>query len=127
MAFNTVKSLLSLLVLVCFIHQGVEAATCELSSIVVTQERTGASVEGQAEYEVTVSNTCSCPQSNVVVRCLGLSSIEPVDPSAITPIGNGDNCSVAGGQQLVQGTPVKFKYAWKTPQDFPLVSSQEHC
>ncbi|KAG6508892.1 hypothetical protein ZIOFF_034274 [Zingiber officinale] len=102
---------------------GVEAATCGLSNIVVTQRRTGASVEGQTEFEVTVSNSCSCPQSKVVVRCFGISSVEPVDPSVIRPIGNGDNCSVLGGRPLTQGAPVKFKYAWKTPQDFPLVGS----
>ncbi|RRT53764.1 hypothetical protein B296_00049628, partial [Ensete ventricosum] len=96
------------------------------SDIRVEQRTTGASVEGQPEYQVTVSNTCDCPQSKVMLLCYGLNSVTDVDPRAIKPV-DAKLCAVAGGRPLSKGTPVKFKYAWKTPQDFPVVSSEIHC
>ncbi|XP_038988615.1 uncharacterized protein LOC120112800 [Phoenix dactylifera] len=88
--------------------------------ITLDQARTGSVVEGKPEYEVTVSNNCECAQSMVFVQCHGLSSVEPVDPRAIKPV-DGERCIVRG-----PANP-QFKYAWMTPQDFPVVSSQVLC
>ncbi|XP_065045917.1 uncharacterized protein LOC135677483 [Musa acuminata AAA Group] len=99
---------------------------CSTSDINVEQSKTGVTVEGQAEYEVTVSNTCDCPQSNVMILCYGLRSVVAVSPRAIKPV-DAKLCVVAEGRPLSEGTPVKFKYAWKTPQDFPVVSTKIRC
>ncbi|KAL5204718.1 hypothetical protein ABZP36_009589 [Zizania latifolia] len=72
---------------------------------------------GAVEYQVTVDNTCSCPQAGVTVRCLGLSSVEPVDTAKISVV-DGEHCLIAGGGAIARGAPVSFTYAWKTPQDF---------
>ncbi|WOL11445.1 hypothetical protein Cni_G20207 [Canna indica] len=121
---NTIFSPLLVLLLLCIVHKGL--AQCSMSAVSVRQAPTGATVEGQAEYEVTVSNDCSCPQSQVTVNCFGLSSVEPVDPTAIKTV-DAEKCIVANGRPLVNGRPVKFKYAWKTPQDFPVVSTKINC
>ncbi|KAH7683242.1 hypothetical protein IHE45_05G170700 [Dioscorea alata] len=99
---------------------------CHLSDITIEQTRTGHIVEGKPEYYVTVSNKCVCPQSKVVLQCYGLSSVEPVNPRAIRAVDD-ESCVVAGGRPIARGSPVKFKYAWLTPQDFPVVSSHVNC
>ncbi|CAL9185839.1 uncharacterized protein LOC135613548 [Musa acuminata AAA Group] len=114
-----------LLLLLCSIHGG-RGQPCSTSDINVEQSKTGVTVEGQAEYEVTVSNTCDCPQSKVMILCYGLRSVVAVSPRAIKPV-DAKLCVVAEGRPLSKGTPVKFKYAWKTPQDFPVVSTKIRC
>ncbi|XP_020111289.1 uncharacterized protein LOC109726213 [Ananas comosus] len=107
------------------------------ADIVVTQRPTGRVVEGKAEYAVAVQNRCrGCAQSAVVLRCFGLSSVEPVDTAAIRPLDGdgGEDCVVAGGRTLppadavgAAAAPVRFTYAWMTPQDFPVISTKVHC
>ncbi|PKA56916.1 hypothetical protein AXF42_Ash002219 [Apostasia shenzhenica] len=105
---------------------GARSSPCRISDIAVHQARTGGIVEGKPEYEVLVSNHCHCPQSQVIVRCYGLSSVERVDPRSIRPL-DGERCVIGGGYPIAPGAPVRFRYAWMTPQDFPLVRSQIHC
>ncbi|XP_020580819.1 uncharacterized protein LOC110024956 [Phalaenopsis equestris] len=105
---------------------GARSAPCRSSDISVHQSRTGRIVEGKPEYEVHVSNLCHCLQSRVVVRCYGLSSVEAVDPRSIKPLDE-ERCLVGGGGAGAPGALVRFKYAWLTPQDFPLVASKIHC
>ncbi|KAG1365049.1 protein TAPETUM DETERMINANT 1-like [Cocos nucifera] len=102
------------------------AAPCGVSDITIDQVKTGGVVEGKPEYEVTVSNKCQCAQSKVFLQCYGLSSVEPVDPRVIKPV-DGERCIVGEGQLIPGGARIKFKYAWMTPQDFPVVSSQVLC
>uniref|UniRef100_A0A453R0P9 Uncharacterized protein n=1 Tax=Aegilops tauschii subsp. strangulata TaxID=200361 RepID=A0A453R0P9_AEGTS len=99
---------------------------CRAADLVVRQSATGRVVEGKPEYAVEVTNRCRCAQSRVLLRCYGLSSVEAVDPRAIRPV-DGERCLLGGGRQIPSGAPVRFKYAWMTPFDFPLVSSQAHC
>ncbi|CAL5032425.1 unnamed protein product [Urochloa decumbens] len=100
---------------------------CRRGDLVVRQRATGRTVEGKPEYAVEVRNACRCAQSRVVLRCYGLSTVEPVDPRAIRAV-DGERCLLQGGRALpARGGAVRFTYAWMTPQDFPLVSSQPHC
>ncbi|XP_072958824.1 protein TAPETUM DETERMINANT 1-like [Typha angustifolia] len=112
-------------ILACCIPEG-EGGACMATDITVTQSRTGRVVEGKPEYVVSVRNKCRCAQSKVVLRCYGLSSVEAVDPRAIRPVDE-ERCVLGNGRPISKGTPVRFKYAWTTPQDFPLVSSLIHC
>ncbi|CAL9048330.1 unnamed protein product [Musa acuminata subsp. burmannicoides] len=107
------------------LHAGL-AEPCSSSDIAVRQTRTGGTVEGKPEYEVLVTNTCECSQSRVLLRCYGLSSVEPVNRRAIRPVDE-ERCIVGGGRPLTRGAPIRFKYAWMTPQDFPVISTQIHC
>uniref|UniRef100_A0A0D9VGB4 Uncharacterized protein n=1 Tax=Leersia perrieri TaxID=77586 RepID=A0A0D9VGB4_9ORYZ len=103
------------------------AGACRGTDLVVRQRATGRVVEGKPEYAVEVSNRCRCAQSRVLLRCYGLSSVESVDPRAIRPV-DGERCVLHGGRPIRRGAPpVRFTYAWMTPFDFPLVSSQVHC
>ncbi|XP_062225470.1 protein TAPETUM DETERMINANT 1-like [Phragmites australis] len=100
---------------------------CRRADLVVRQRATGRTVEGKPEYAVEVRNACRCAQSRVVLRCYGLSSVEAVDPRAIRAV-DGERCLLRGGRALAaRGGAVRFTYAWMTPQDFPLLSSQAHC
>ncbi|KAJ0988791.1 hypothetical protein J5N97_007147 [Dioscorea zingiberensis] len=119
------KFILSAINLFLFISNGAGLA-CHLSDIIIQQAKSGRIVEGKPEYLVTVSNKCECPQSKVVLQCYGLSSVEPVNPQAIRAVDD-ESCMVAGGRPIARGSPVKFKYAWLTPQDFPVVSSHVNC
>ncbi|KAJ8493811.1 hypothetical protein OPV22_015532 [Ensete ventricosum] len=120
-------SLLSLfLALVLCISSGGLAEPCSSSDIAVRQTRTGGTVEGKPEYEVLVTNTCECSQSRVLLQCYGLSSVEPVNRRAIRPVDE-ELCIVGGGRPITKGAPIRFKYAWMTPQDFPVISTQIHC
>ncbi|KAJ0972548.1 hypothetical protein J5N97_020507 [Dioscorea zingiberensis] len=101
---------------------------CTGSDIVVKLEKTGRVVEGDSEYEVTVSNNCNnCTALNVHLQCFGLSSVEPVDQKAIQPVAGTNRCIVNEGKPIPPDSPVKFKYAWRTPQDFPVVSYEFKC
>lgn len=102
------------------------AERCGPSDIVITQSRTNNVVEGKPEYVVSVRNACKCAQSKVVVQCYGLSSVESVDARVIKPVDD-ERCMLGAGRPISKGTPLKFKYAWMTPQDFPVISSQIHC
>lgn len=103
------------------------AAGCRRGDLVVRQRATGRVVEGKPEYAVEVRNACRCAQSRVLLRCYGLSSVEAVDPRAIRAVDD-ERCLLRGGRALpARGGAVRFTYAWMTPQDFPLVSSQPHC
>lgn len=106
--------------------RGVAASGCRRSDLVVRQSATGRVVEGKPEYAVEVSNRCRCAQSRVLLRCYGLSSVEAVDPRAIRPVDD-ERCVLGGGGPIARGAAVRFTYAWMTPQDFPLLSSQTHC
>ncbi|CAL5017313.1 unnamed protein product [Urochloa decumbens] len=100
---------------------------CRRGDLVVRQRATGRTVEGKPEYAVEVRNACRCAQSRVVLRCYGLSTVEPVDPRAIRAV-DAERCLLRGGRALpARGGAVRFTYAWMTPQDFPLLSSQPHC
>ncbi|KAL6890303.1 hypothetical protein ACP4OV_009066 [Aristida adscensionis] len=99
---------------------------CELSDIKISLKETRNVVEGQPEYEVTVDNRCSCPQSDVKLRCLRLPSVKRLDGSKIVAVDD-DLCLVAGGRPIVRGSPVTFRYAWKTPQSFTVNSTKPQC
>ena len=101
-------------------------APCSVNDISVRQVKTGGIVEGKPEYKVLVSNNCKCIQSKVIMRCYGLSSVESVDPRAIKPLDD-ERCIVHSGRPIARGASITFKYAWMTPQDFPVISSQIHC
>ncbi|PUZ44937.1 hypothetical protein GQ55_8G178500 [Panicum hallii var. hallii] len=97
--------------------------TCHLSDIKVSQEKTGKVVQGQPEYRVTFENLCECPQDYVDVRCNRLPSVEPIDSKQIKVMD--ELCMLA--TTLFKGSNISITYAWKTPQDFTVVSATSRC
>ncbi|XP_042489257.1 uncharacterized protein LOC122069337 [Macadamia integrifolia] len=96
---------------------------CSLKSLTVSQDKTGKMVGGEAEYEVTVSNTCYCTQTSVTLSCPGFSAVKSIDTSVLTV--NGNTCTLT--QPLYGSKSVSFKYASGTPFTFTLASSQIAC
>ncbi|KAJ0961127.1 hypothetical protein J5N97_000902 [Dioscorea zingiberensis] len=124
---NKVFFLIAFALLFCFSQGGNGQTTrCNLSNIGINQTRTGVLVNGVDEYAVVISNNCACPQSSVLLKCAGFSTVENVDPSLFKPVGD-DQCSVNNGRPLVQGSPITFNYAWASPQVFLPAGSVINC
>ena len=98
---------------------------CELKDITIGTERTSSVIQGKQEWNVSVINTCKCPQQALMVSCNGFQTAEKVDPEVFAP--NGDNCSVNGGRPIAPFSAVQFLYAWDPPFIFVPVSSQVNC
>lgn len=83
-------------------------------------------VQGEREFLVVISNVCWCPQSNITLACDGFNSLEPVDPKVLKAVGDG-SWLVNGGDPVVNGRPVSFKYAGPTRFRFTPLNSQINC
>ncbi|KAL5995448.1 hypothetical protein ACLOJK_025510 [Asimina triloba] len=103
------------------------AVTCGPSNISVTQRETGRVVEGDVEFEVTITNTCSCSQSNVIVSCSGFSTVETLDPNKFKKLNDQVRCLVNNGQPIQPSASIIFTYAWHTPFNLPPLSSNGSC
>ncbi|ERN06291.1 TPD1 protein homolog 1 [Amborella trichopoda] len=103
------------------------AKKCGPSDIRVTQSKTGEVVEGQSQFEVTISNTCACPQSNVKIGCSGFSSVGPSPNPSVFRMLDDSTCIVNDGKPIANGSPVKFTYAFATPSDLPVVGADPSC
>ncbi|KAK7395341.1 hypothetical protein VNO78_15893 [Psophocarpus tetragonolobus] len=105
--------ILSMVIFLVLVSQA--SSQCPLSSISVSQFKTGAKVEGQTQWSVTVTNKCRCVQAAVTLDCTGFENIERTDPELMRVSGN--NCIVNMGRPISQ-VPLKFKYVWN--QQLPL-------
>ncbi|XP_056691374.1 TPD1 protein homolog 1A-like [Spinacia oleracea] len=121
---SSLKIFSAVLFLFIICQQG-KSYKCGVSDIKVTTERTRNIVEGQPEYAVTISNNCSCAQSGVYLRCLGFSTVLPVNPKVMKV--KGDSCLINNGRPIVKGKPVSFKYSFLTPTDLAPQRSQISC
>ncbi|XP_058739317.1 uncharacterized protein LOC131611252 [Vicia villosa] len=90
---------------------------CALSAIEVKQTKTSGSV-----WNVTVTNTCICTQTEVKFNVNGFKSSTPVDPAIFSQDG-----------LLIQGAPlygfksVSFTYTSDSQFAFKPISSQVAC
>ncbi|GAB4832627.1 hypothetical protein Ancab_006645 [Ancistrocladus abbreviatus] len=98
---------------------------CSISDIKVRTARSGRVVEGVPEYRVIISNQCSCSQSNLIVKCFDLPTVEPVNPAILKVMGQ--TCLVNSGKPIVRGKPVVFEYAFLQPTDLIPLSSKLSC
>ncbi|KAK7368398.1 hypothetical protein VNO80_10423 [Phaseolus coccineus] len=100
---------------------------CLLNDISVTQTRTGVIVKGKPEWSVTVTNKCSCAQTNVILNCSGFQSLESIDPSVLTVSTNTGFCLLTPGQLINKDGIVSFKYTWGNQFSLNPISSQSSC
>ncbi|KAK7318989.1 hypothetical protein RJT34_03698 [Clitoria ternatea] len=121
MAYSASKILSTILFLV-FVSQGY--SQCSLKDISVSQQQTGAKVQGKPEWAVTITNKCSCVQTSLVLNCDGFKTSEPVDRSILSLMG--PYCIVKAGDSITKD-PITFKYAWDVSFPFNPVSSRIHC
>ncbi|XP_043700431.1 protein TAPETUM DETERMINANT 1-like [Telopea speciosissima] len=122
----TTLHLFSSFLLLLFICEQGYGKVCSISDLSVKLKKTGNVIEQKPEYLVTITNNCACPQSKVLMKCFGLSSVEPVDPAICKPVDD-INCLINGGKPIQKGHPISFKYAWLTPSDFSIVESNIVC
>lgn len=85
---------------------------CYLWDVITSQKRTGVQIDGKPEWNVTITNYCSCPVKNVFLNCREFQSIEPVDSSILAV--QGDLCLVNGGQPIYNNQTIQFKYSRDT-------------
>ncbi|KAL0016433.1 hypothetical protein SO802_003502 [Lithocarpus litseifolius] len=83
---------------------------CSLDNININTIRSGREIQGKPEWNVTVINNCNCPQKLIKLTCKGFQTLENVDPSILSKVG--DKCLLIGGNQLGGSASVKFSYAW---------------
>ncbi|RDX62588.1 hypothetical protein CR513_59063, partial [Mucuna pruriens] len=102
------------------------SSKCFLSDLSVNQIQTGVKVQGKPEWNVTITNKCSCVQNNVILNCTGFQSTETIDPTILTVSLSSGFCLVTPGQSIYT-EPVKFKYAWDHQFSLNPISSEIAC
>ncbi|OMO78139.1 hypothetical protein CCACVL1_14635 [Corchorus capsularis] len=98
---------------------------CSTSQISVSQSQTGATVGNKPEFQVTITNGCTCSQSDVKLGCNGFQTVESI-PSSVLSVSGGE-CLVNDGQPLGPGVTISFKYAWDNSFSFSPISSEINC
>nr|XP_023913733.1 uncharacterized protein LOC112025311 [Quercus suber] len=99
---------------------------CSLDNININTIRSGRVIKDKLEWNVTVINTCNCPQKLIKLTCNGFQTVENVSPSILSKVG--DKCLLIGGKELVKSTSVKFSYAWDSAYIFwPSESNIVRC
>ncbi|CAJ1939839.1 unnamed protein product [Sphenostylis stenocarpa] len=124
MRASTIKTL-TIVLFLALISEGY--GKCLLSDISVRQSQTGVMVKGKAEWSVSITNKCSCVQTNVVLNCTGFQSAEEIDPSILTVTLPPKLGFVKPGQAINRDEVVSFKYAWDNQFSLNPISSQSLC
>ncbi|XP_026458119.1 uncharacterized protein LOC113358693 [Papaver somniferum] len=107
---------------------------CGIHNIKISQRPTGFKVHGQTEYEVTITNDCKCPQSEVLIHCPGFKSTESLGRGIFDKgvIGYGRElslnlCYLNSGEPLFHNDKIKFKYASDPPCALTPFNSDVMC
>ncbi|CAJ1967848.1 unnamed protein product [Sphenostylis stenocarpa] len=72
---------------------------CNLNNINIGTTKSGRDLKGITEWNVVVTNNCSCAQSQIRLKCQGFQTVESVDPS-ILKIESGGICLLINGNPL---------------------------
>ncbi|CAL9753063.1 unnamed protein product [Musa acuminata subsp. burmannicoides] len=102
-----------------------ESQGCDLSSIQVQQNNTGAKVGYDPVFEVEVKNQCRCTVTDVFLRSEGFASSMMVDPKLFRREGVG--YLVNDGKGIPSSLSVKFRYAWDRAFKMSTASLQVKC
>ncbi|CAK8540787.1 unnamed protein product [Lathyrus sativus] len=90
---------------------------CSLSDIRVSESKTSAT-----RYNVSVTNQCSCSQSQIKFNCDGFKSSQPVDPAIFS-----EDCLLIQGAPLRFSSVATFTYVSDSRFLFIPISSQISC
>ncbi|CAN6911802.1 unnamed protein product [Brassica oleracea var. botrytis] len=71
---------LCLILLFAFVSQGFGCSR-SFSDIYLKQSKTGKMIKNTPEWEVRVTNPCTCTGIDIVLTCVGLKSLTPIDHS----------------------------------------------
>ncbi|CAA7041564.1 unnamed protein product [Microthlaspi erraticum] len=119
MASNACK-LLCLVLSLAFVTQLEGYGDCQLSDIIVKQSRTGKLVQNKPEWEMKVTNLCSCKVKNVKLSCAGFSSVTRVDLYLLKVR---DVCLLRSGTYAYPHSDIVFTYVRDTIYDFKVLSA----
>ncbi|KAK9266380.1 hypothetical protein L1049_021641 [Liquidambar formosana] len=98
---------------------------CSFNDIGVGQVRSERLIQGKPEWNVTVTNNCSCFQVLITLACKGFQSVEYVEPSILFK--QGDICMLNKGHRLDGHASIAFSYAWDPPFLLMPVNSTVIC
>ncbi|WOG87768.1 hypothetical protein DCAR_0206999 [Daucus carota subsp. sativus] len=94
-----------------FVSKGL--CVCDKNSIIVGTERSGRLIGGKDEWNVEITNNCTCFQKSITLKCDGFQSVSPVDPRLFKKVA--DHCLLNQGRALPPFNSIKFSYAWYPP------------
>ncbi|KAF4373111.1 hypothetical protein CsatB_008450 [Cannabis sativa] len=119
---SMITAMVFLIITNILINRGI-CENCSLDNINIGTVRSGREINGKAEWNVTVINTCeNCGQSEIKLGCEGFQTAKPVDPATFLDQGHGQ-CLLINGSILNPKATVRFSYAWDPPfLFFPLHS-----
>ncbi|KAG2245286.1 hypothetical protein Bca4012_022612 [Brassica carinata] len=121
MATNACK-FLCLILLFAFVSQGFGCSR-SFEDIYLKQSKTGKMIKNTTEWEVKLTNPCSCTGTDIVLSCVGFKSLTPIDRSQISISGN--ECSLINN--LYGETDFVFKYVWAKEFDIKIKSGDIAC
>ncbi|KAK9945962.1 hypothetical protein M0R45_011450 [Rubus argutus] len=98
---------------------------CSVNNILIEQSHTGKSVQNKPEWNVKITNVCSCSLVNIKLSCDGFQTVQDIDPSILSV--SGGECLVKNGQPVYANGGFNFTYAWDTSFSFEPISSQIAC
>ncbi|XP_044962089.1 uncharacterized protein LOC123413206 [Hordeum vulgare subsp. vulgare] len=110
--------------LLCHLRAGDAQPSCGKSNITIAVRKTGAVVQRQREYEVTIGTSCSCPMKDVRVWCGGLEdSAVPLDAGKVEV----DEGMCVLKQPVVRRSPLVFRYSSVVPVNFRVFNAAPYC
>ncbi|CAH8328433.1 unnamed protein product [Eruca vesicaria subsp. sativa] len=80
-------------------------------------------IKNTPEWEVRLTNPCYCYAQDIVLACVGLKSLTPIDRSKISISGN--ECKVFEG--VADRSEIVFKYVWAEKFDIKILSGSIAC
>nr|XP_011459157.1 PREDICTED: uncharacterized protein LOC105349890 [Fragaria vesca subsp. vesca] len=98
---------------------------CSVNNMSIEQPQTGKSVQNKPEWNVKITNGCSCTLLNVKLSCNGFRTVQDIDPSILSV--SGGECLVKNGQPVYANADFSFTYAWDTQFPFNPISYQIAC
>ncbi|CAH2046272.1 unnamed protein product [Thlaspi arvense] len=113
--------LICLLIFFAFVAQGYG---CDVHRLTLTQSKTGKMVKNKPEWEVRVTDPCTCSFLDVKLSCTGFESAIIINKSVL--LKTGDECILNDGRPIHYGDYV-FKYVWDTSFDFKITDATIAC
>ncbi|CAN6918750.1 unnamed protein product [Brassica oleracea] len=115
---------LCLILLFAFVSQGFGCqGSGTFEYIYLKQFKTGKMIKNTPEWEVRVTNPCTCTGIDIVLTCVGLKSLTPIDHSQISISGN--ECKMTNN--LYGHTEFVFKYVWAKKFNIQMESGGIAC
>ncbi|KAF8110894.1 hypothetical protein N665_0078s0084 [Sinapis alba] len=115
---------LCLILLFAFVSQGFGChGEGTFEDVILKQSKTGKMIKNTPEWEVKLTNPCTCTITHLMMTCVGFQSLTPIDPTQMSISGN--ECkvySLSGG-----GTVFVFKYVWAKKFDIKIQSGGVAC